>query len=134
MARKGVLVSESTSLAIERLSERLALMGWAIVSVDQRFARSACDTIAVPKKSPSADSIIWIRPERDGSVCVRPYTGRSLRLKVKKEIAKLRKSTVVSLHWRQKPLFFVSEKKVPWYERISPDGRETLQALKIAFW
>ncbi|MBI5004402.1 hypothetical protein HZC00_04910 [Candidatus Kaiserbacteria bacterium] len=134
MARKVVFVSESTSLTIERLSARLAEMDWAIVSVDQRFARSAWDTIAVPKKSPSADSIIWIRPEGDGSVCVRPYEGRALRLKVKKEIEKLRKSTGVPLHWRQKPLFFVSEAKVPWYERISPDGRETLKGLKVAFW
>jgi hypothetical protein len=121
-------------LAIERLSERLALMGWAIVSVDQRFARSVCDTIAVPKKSPSADSIIWIRPERDGSVCVRPYAGKSVGHKVRTEIKKLRKSGVTPLHWRQKPLFFVSEKKLPWYERISPEGREALRGLKIAFW
>lgn len=134
MAHKMVFVSESTSLAIGRLSARLAKAGWVMVSVDQKFARSALDTIAMPKHSPSAHSIIWIRPERDGSVCVRPYAGRSLGLKVKTEIEKVRKRIKVPLHWRQKPLFFVSEKKAPWYERISPDGRETLKLLKIAFW
>jgi len=134
MAREPIDVSYTQKHALDTLCKRLFEMGYVVVEVDERFRRTPYDVIAVPKYSPSADSIIWIRPERDGSVCIRLYGGRSLGRKVKTAVEKSRTFTKVSLHWRQKPLFFISEKKAPWYERISPDGRETLKLLKVAFW
>lgn len=134
MTHKTIQVSEAQKTAIHLLGRRFAEMGRVLITVDPRFARSANDMFAIPKCSPSAASVIWIRPERDGSVCVRPYAGKSLGRTAKECIQQCRKNVGVPLRWRSRPLFFVSEKKLPWYERISEEGRETLKLLKIAFW
>lgn len=134
MTCKAIQVSKEQETAIDLLGRRLAEMGRVLVSVDPRFARSADDMFAIPKHSPSAASAIWIRPERDGSVCVRPYAGKSLGRTTKECIQQCRKDVGVPLRWRSRPLFFVAENKLPWYERISADGRETLKVLKVAFW
>ncbi len=134
MACEATRVWPAQRRTIDFVCSRLFEMGYVAVEVDPRFRRSEADRIAVPKREVSASTILWIRPEqRDVSISIRPYTHGCVHGDVKQAVKRWREAVPVCIHWRSRPLFFVSEKKVPWYERISPDGRETLKLLRIAF-
>jgi len=130
MPRRQIEVSEAQRETIGMLCKRMGASGYVIVSVDPRFSRSVLDVIALPKTAPC--NFVFIRPEHDGSVSIRPFCAHVLYRNLRRNLEKWRDYVPTRIHWRSRSLFFVSDKKLFWYMRVSPEGRELLRDFGIA--
>jgi len=130
MAQKCLYTTQVQRDTIDELCKRLAEQDYLILPVARRFRRSAHDRIVAPRFMPSG--LFFVRPERDGSISVRPYFTNIPKTKVLDVIHALRSRSSAPIIWSDKELTFMPKDRLYWSMLISREGREEVRKFAIA--